>query len=345
MNKWLEIPDGTKRNAYIQIAEKTGMSAFAVEKDWWVVQALSIIFEMEVGKHLIFKGGTSLSKAWNLIKRFSEDIDLAIDREFLGFPGELSKTQRDQLRKRSSAYVSKIFYPSLQSRFKELGFNDLVFEIVETDESDTDPRVILIYYPNLIAPPSYLEPKIQIEIGCRSLREPSTVKSFCSLVDDEYAGREFVSPSIYIPTANPERTFLEKVFLLHEEFHRPAEKMRVDRLSRHLYDILQLSRIGVADIALKDHSLYQTIVEHRHKFTRVGGVNYNEHQPQTINFLPVPEVVDAWKSDYGTMLEEMIYDDDAPKFDDLISELTVLKNRINALDWHFEMEFPYQAQL
>ena len=150
MNKWLAIPDETKRNAYIQIAEKTGMSAFAVEKDWWVVQALSIIFDMEVGKHLVFKGGTSLSKAWNLIKRFSEDIDLAIDREFLEFPGELSKNKRDQLRKKSSEYTEKVFFPSFKPKFEERGIDGLKYVLVETDESDRDPRIIEIYYPNVI---------------------------------------------------------------------------------------------------------------------------------------------------------------------------------------------------
>ncbi len=93
MKKWLTIPEQTRRNAYIQIAEKTGMNAFAVEKDWWVVQTLRIIFEMDVAQYLVFKGGTSLSKSWNLIQRFSEDVDLAIDREFFGFKGVLSKNQ------------------------------------------------------------------------------------------------------------------------------------------------------------------------------------------------------------------------------------------------------------
>ena len=91
MNNWLTTPDNTKANAYTQISEKTGMAVAAVEKDWWVVQILATIFEMPIGKHLVFKGGTSLSKAWNLISRFSEDVDLAIDPKFLGFEGELKK--------------------------------------------------------------------------------------------------------------------------------------------------------------------------------------------------------------------------------------------------------------
>ena len=100
MIKWLNIPDSTKRNAYIQIAEQMGMSAFAVEKDWWVSRTLDIIFQMPIAAHLVFKGGTSLSKAWKLINRFSEDIDLAIDKEFFeGYKGDISKTKITKLRK------------------------------------------------------------------------------------------------------------------------------------------------------------------------------------------------------------------------------------------------------
>lgn len=85
----------------MEIAGKTNMSPFAVEKDWWVVQTLALIFEMEVGKSLVFKGGTSLTKAWGLIQRFSEDVDLAIDRDFLGFTGDLSKSQRTKIKSTS----------------------------------------------------------------------------------------------------------------------------------------------------------------------------------------------------------------------------------------------------
>lgn len=110
MIKWLNIDDETKRRAYTQIAENTGMSPFAVEKDWWVVQTLSIVFEMDVAEHLVFKGGTSLSKAWKLIERFSEDVDLAIDREFFGFGGDLSKKQLTDLRKAASVFTSDVFF-------------------------------------------------------------------------------------------------------------------------------------------------------------------------------------------------------------------------------------------
>lgn len=338
MDKWFAIPDSTKRNAYIQIAEKTGMAPFAVEKDWWVVQALTVIFEMDIAKHLVFKGGTSLSKAWNLIERFSEDIDLAIDRRFFNFEGVLSKRQIEKLRAVSNEYMAHVFYPELQKRFQDKGINAIKWEIEKTDNPEEDPVKIYLYYPEVIPSPGYLEPRIQIEISCRSLREPFTNKTFRSLIDEEYQEMEFAQQHIEVQTVNPERTFLEKIFLLHEEFHRPVKKIRVERLSRHLYDVYHLSKTVFAEKAINDKELYETIVVHRHKFTRVGGVNYIQHNPKTINPIPIPEVIDAWEEDYKIMLEQMIYEENKPTFKDIINQLTALKERINALDWQFELK-------
>ena len=338
--KFIDIPRGEKKNIFQQVSANTGIPAFAVEKDWWVVQTLAIIFEMDVAKHMVFKGGTSLSKAWKLINRFSEDIDLSINRDFFGFSGELSKSKRTKLRKTASEYTSGSFFNELQYRFTQKGFKDIRFNLVEITNSDQDPRIIELYYPNVIPPPGYLEPKVQIEVGSRSLREPFSIQTFGSLIDEYYPEMDFAQASIKVPTVNPERTFLEKIFLLHEEFQRPAEKMRVNRLSRHLYDIYHLSKTSFAEKALKDKELYSTIVDHRYKFTRVGGVNYNLHQPQTINPIPILGVIDAWKKDYNTMLEEMIYEIDPPTFEDIIIALTALKEEINALPWTFDLEFP-----
>ena len=171
MINWLKTPTSTKQNAYIQIAEQTGMSAFAVEKDWWVSRTLEIIFQMEIAQHLVFKGGTSLSKAWKLINRFSEDIDLAIDREFFeGYKGEISKTKITKLRKEAGIYTTGTFFEELQKEFKAKGFDALEYKVIDTGESDQDPRIIEIYYPNVIIQPTeYVLPRVQIEISCRSL--------------------------------------------------------------------------------------------------------------------------------------------------------------------------------
>lgn len=341
MKKWLEIPETTKRNAYIQIAEATGMSPFAVEKDWWVVQTLSIVFDMDISKHLVFKGGTSLSKAWNLLDRFSEDIDLAIDRNYFGYRGDLTKSQITQLRKDTSSYTSGPFLDALQQKFKEKGISDVKFNLVEAKDSDQDPRIIQIYYPNVIAPTQYLEAKVEIEIGCRSLREPFTIQSFRSLLDDAYPDLDFAQPHIMVPSVNPERTFLEKIFLLHEEFQRPSDKIRFGkRLSRHLYDIATLSKTPFAAKALSDQELYKTIVEHRYRFTKLAGVDYNNHKPQTINPIPSQEVLDDWKSDYENTVEQMIYEANPPSFDEIMSDLMELKQTINNLSWNLDQVYP-----
>ena len=345
MIKWLDVAEQTRKNAYEQISEKTGMSAFAVEKDWWVVQALRCIFELEDTNYLVFKGGTSLSKAWGLIERFSEDVDLAIDRAFLGFEGDLSKNQRTELRKKASNYTSGEFKQKLEQKFSEKGFKDIIFKIVEATDSDQDPRIIEIYYPNIIQKPTYLEARVQIEIGCRSLKEPFSIRPIASLIDIHYPKMEFVQTSIDVPTVNPERTFLEKIFLLHEEFQRPKEKMRFDRLSRHLYDVVALSKTPFAEKALGDQELYETIVNHRYIFTRIGGVDYNLHQPKTINPIPLPEVISEWEKDYNTMIEQMIYEENPPTFKDIISNLNELKAKINTINWHFSLVFPIPNKL
>ena len=324
------------------VATEKGMKPFAVEKDWWVSRTLEIIFSMDIAQHLVFKGGTSLSKAWKLIQRFSEDIDLAIDREyFFKSDKDWEKKEITALRKEASLFSTGVFFDKLKEEFLKKGFNGLVFKVIEAKDSDQDPRIIEIYYPNLIAQPSeYVLPRVQIEIGCRSLREPFSVQTFGALVDEVYADRDFAEPFFQVPTVNPERTFLEKIFLLHEEFHRPQEKMRVDRLSRHLYDVYQLSKAGVSDKAINDKELYETIVAHRYKFARIGGVNYNNHNPKTLNPVPPPELMDDWEKDYAKMLEDMIYEEEKPTFADLIENLNILRMQLQMLDWEFELIFP-----
>lgn len=334
-----KIPDADKAGIFNEISRNTGMSAFAVEKDWWVVQTLSIVFKMDVAQYLVFKGGTSLSKAWKLIDRFSEDIDLSIDRSFFQMSGELTRSKQSELRKKAGSFTATSFFVALKSGFAENGY-EVNFDLIDYKDSDQDPRIIEVYYPNVIPPPGYLAPKVQIEIGCRSLREPFTKQSFRSFVDDAYPDSDFAQPHIIVPSVNPERTFLEKIFLLHEEFGKPPEKVRVNRLSRHLYDISRLTKTEFAPKALSDHSLYKTIVDHRYKFARVGGVDYNNHQPQSINPIPSPQIIEAWRKDYNTMLEQMIYEANPPSFNEIMSDLLLLKETINNLAWKLDKVYP-----
>ncbi|PLX05408.1 MAG: nucleotidyl transferase AbiEii/AbiGii toxin family protein, partial [Marinilabiliales bacterium] len=162
MNRWHQMSEEDKRIAYNQIAVNTGLPAYAIEKDWWVVQTLAIIFDLKIGQNLVFKGGTSLSKAWNLIERFSEDIDLAIDRSFFGFEGALEKKQRTKLRKASKSFISGDLFNEIQGEFDKCGLVGVEFSKQESSESDLDPVSIFVKYPQIIKSPGYIEPRVKI---------------------------------------------------------------------------------------------------------------------------------------------------------------------------------------
>lgn len=337
MHRFYQIPDSDKVDILQQAGGQSGLPASAVEKDWWVVQTLAILFELEIGPHLVFKGGTSLSKAWGLIERFSEDIDLAVDRSFFGFEGDLGKNQRTKLRKEANTYITTMIYPELEKNFRDKGLTGITVELEEIKSSDQDPVIINISYPFVIESPGYLLPRVQIEIGCRSLHEPHTMRPILSLVDEAFPNLPFSLSPIQIPAVNPERTFLEKIFLLHEEFQRPDEKRRVDRLSRHLYDVYMLAQTPFADKALNDLELYQAIVHHRQTFTRLGGVNYSLHQPQTINPIPAQSHWKDWEADYQTMQEQMIYGA-SPGFKELILGIEELRRRMKDVEWYITID-------
>jgi len=198
--------------------------------------------------------------------------------------------------------------------------------------SDQDPIIIRIYYPNIIESPGYIEPRIQIELGCRSLIEPYTIRTFTSLLYENYPTAPFIEESINIPTVDPERTLLEKIFLLHEEFQRPAEKARVERMSRHLYDIYKLSKSSFAQKVLSNKELYSEIVNHRLLYTKLGGVDYTLHNPKTINPIPPQKLMTTWKNDYEIMQEQMIHGE-SPDFEVMIEAIKIYISRINQLDW------------
>jgi predicted nucleotidyltransferase component of viral defense system len=327
---WKEIKSSDKQAIFSQVADKMGLPGAAIEKDWWVTQTLRLIFTTEIAPYTVFKGGTSLSKAWSLIDRFSEDIDLALDRKFLGFGEEINPSRVKKLREHSFKYISEKFYPVLKKTFRDAGFIEVELKLRESASHDQDPVIIEVSYPGITEKAAYLQPRILIEIGSRSLIEPFTEKEFCSLVGEHFKERPFADSDIRIPTVNPERTFLEKIFLLHEEFQKPAGKIKVDRLSRHLYDVEKMMDTEFALKALNDKYLYKHIVEHRKIITPLRGIDYSNHTPDKINPLPPDHLIEVWKKDYEQMQQSMIYRESL-LFDKLLKKLGVLKSRINQL--------------
>lgn len=332
LNEWFKLSKDTQTNVFNETARKLGLPAYAVEKDWWVVQTLRLVFSLPSASHMVFKGGTSLSKGWKVIERFSEDIDIALDRGFLGFDGELGKKKISRLRRASYDFISEELSSQLQDAFKSTGFKDVRIRVEKVEHIDQDPLIIEIYYPKLTELDTYLKPGVLLEVGCRSLREPFTNKPISSYIGEHFPDKDFADKSIHIPVVNAERTLLEKIFLLHEEHQRPTAKRRVDRLSRHLYDIYKLSQTPHCDAALKDPDLYRTIVDHRSRYTKLSGIDYSRHAPKHIHFVPPIDVQPQWKKDYGNMRESMIHTD-SPAFGELISILRELQKKVNNLRW------------
>jgi hypothetical protein len=189
LQEWHNLTEQNHRNIFLEISKKMSLPPAAIEKDWWVVRTLDLVFQTEIAAHAVFKGGTSLSKAWNLIDRFSEDIDLALDRRFLGFEKEnqeMNGSQVSKLRKESLKYISARYFPLLKKAFQEANFTAVNLQLSEIKSKDQDPVKIEVNYPSVTEKSEYLQPKVIIEIGSRSLIEPFTEKIFSSFVGEKF---------------------------------------------------------------------------------------------------------------------------------------------------------------
>ena len=311
-----------------QAANKTGLPVQAVEKDLWVTVVLQMVFSLSVANHLVFKGGTSLSKVWKVIRRFSEDIDLAIDPSIWGFGGDLTKKQIKQLRKVSSIFVRDELSRLLQGTVSETGMAEWLQVEADSDgEGDgtyPEPRVIHIRYQSLFDEDlPYLHSEVKLEAGARSLLEPTATAVVTSVIEDVLPVSTTIE-RVMIPTALAEKTFLEKAFLLHELFSSQTSK-EAYRKSRHLYDLAQMMSTNIAARAIADDDLWNTIHHHRELFTSMRGVDYTPDIRKRIRLLPPDDVIDDWRSDYKDMQSSMIYGE-KPTFEELMRKMAELEN-------------------
>jgi hypothetical protein len=187
---FLKLPDNEKIDLINQLHEDTKLLQVVIEKDLWVTTILQIIFSLPFADKLIFKGGTSLSKVWNVIERFSEDIDLAIDRKYFDLEGDLTIKQLKKLRKQSSLFVKETFCNELQNAVEQYGIENLCTiepqEDGEGDKTYPEPRKIFVKYKSLFDNLDYLSPGIVLEIGARSLIEPTSAHEIKSLISENF---------------------------------------------------------------------------------------------------------------------------------------------------------------
>lgn len=328
---FIDLTDNDRRDIIDYVSGKTGFLRNVIEKDWWVTSVLRAIFSLPYADSISFKGGTNLSKCWGLIQRMSEDIDIGISREFLGFGSELSKNQiSDKLRRASCSFVRNIMKHDVENALVTQGISPEAISVTvkETKVSTVDPETIYVAYQSLYNGNGYILPQVKIEVCGRSMTEPVSKTSVRSYISDNLPKLTFQDNPVEVNAVLPQRTFLEKLFLLHEEFSKPDSEIRVERMSRHLYDVYNIMKTKIADEALADDSLYDSVVEHRRKFIGLKGFDYDSLSKNTLKIVPEGEIRAKWETDYKNTVANMIMGE-APVFEDIMFALESLNNRIN----------------
>jgi predicted nucleotidyltransferase component of viral defense system len=339
MNAFLSLSVEERHSAYTQVEDAMKLQSFSVEKDLWVCWTLRELFTLPgIGEHLTFKGGTSLSKAWKLIERFSEDIDLIVDKEVLDFAGDAApdkapsnkqrKARLESLMKSCREWVQGTLQPALAARIAgALGPDGWKLEV---DPDMPDGQCLLFHYPSVFPANSagYIPPQVKIELGARSDDWPHEEKSIQPYVIEHFPAfdPDGASP---VRVLAAERTFWEKACLLHEETFRPADKPRKLRMARHYYDLWCLLQAGVGERALANTALFQRVAEHREIFFRHSWVDYSTHKPGTFRLSPPADHLPNWRRDYQDMLGPMFFGD-TPTFEQMMTAAAEFEKTFNA---------------
>ena len=337
----LSLPEQDRRDVFEAAASRLDTLPGYVEKDFWVCLVLDALFNRRPEGHprLLFKGGTSLSKAFGLINRFSEDIDLVVSRDDLGFEGErdptvasrLSNKKRaalfNELRSACSGYIRGALRTALASRIDELSAG---CQIVP-DEGDVDGQTLFIEYPTLF--PSggvtYVAPRVKIEAGARSALEPSQDCGVAPFIADELPDWSFASEGIRV--ISPERTYWEKLLILHGAHcgYRDAGRLPADKdhISRHYYDVAVITATEVGRSAMVDTHLLDAVRIHNLVAFRQAWKRFEEAVPGSVRLVPHVELRTVIERDYRVM-QGMILGE-APDFGWVTDQLRVAEAAVN----------------
>lgn len=312
------------------VAIKNGITKAIVEKDFWVCLTLDYLFNKSKYKDLLtFKGGTSLSKGFNLINRFSEDIDIILNWNCLGVTDDeplldRSNTKQDtfnrELNEKAAIFIADKLLPDLkEGLYKLLKIN------IDIKVDEKDNQVLNFYYPKLYSANSILQ-FIRLEIGPLSELTPAekiTISPYAS----EVMPIAFEQKSTIVLTVSPERTFWEKATILHREANRPREKPMPIRYSRHYYDLFMMGHSVHKDKALNNCILLSKVVEFKKKFYRDNWANYDETLNKQFKLVPPNYRLIELEKDYEQM-QEMLFGN-IPTFDEILKYLKNLENEIN----------------
>ena len=327
MNKVSQASGQNRRELFFATAQKMNITPAAAEKDFWIVWVLQQVFSLPEWSHrLRFKGGTSLSKAYDLIERFSEDIDLILDWRGLSeqLPdAERSKTKQQQVNQSINQAAQKLIRDQLLPAIEVA-----IAPLCKVELDRDDPHTINIEYPAEFAS-GYLRPVVRLEIGPLAAMLPMEGRSITSYAA-KYFPQVFEQPSVIVATITAERTFWEKATILHVEAHRPDNKALPARYARHYYDLYRMAETICAERALADTDLLQNVVTFKQKFYPAAWAAYDSATLGSIRLMPTDAHLSKLQEDYRAM-REMIFGK-APDFDTLLQTLEVLQQRIHSLN-------------
>ncbi len=321
-----KLSDSERKELFTETAVRKGMTPAVVEKDFWVTWALGKIFiNSDLVSVLKFKGGTSLSKVYNLIERFSEDIDLILNWEILTGEDPLearSKTKQNKLNKEIDDLGRIYIAGELRKKISE-SIEPVCHCKVDSDDSN----VLNLFYPKAF-PDDYIRPEVRLEIGPLASWLPFEDHKIKSYAAEEFPNL-FEKPECAVQVIKAERTFWEKATILHHEAHRPEGNNQPPRYSRHYYDMAQMALASVRKSALTDIAILESVVQFKQRFYPRGWARYDLAKPGTLRLVPEGHILESVKNDYKAM-RNMIYGDYSD-FEKILYELAELEGEINAL--------------
>ncbi len=329
--RYFDLPLAEQAELLQGLAPVLGRRAEILEKDIWLCQALGVLFALPGRKPMAFKGGTSLSKVYRAIERFSEDVDVTIDyRSLIQNVPDLATLSSNQRKKLSDAlkaalvdHVTQELVPALRDALAEaLPGYEMTLEVSD------DAEKLWLFYPSAVEnTDAYLRPSVLIEFGGRNATLPQDTLTITPDVAAHVPGLLF--PDAQVAVLSPMRTFWEKATLIHVECHRPALRAGAERLSRHWYDLARLADHEVGRNALADIELLQDVLYIKETFFRSGFSHYDLCLSGGLRLIPEAALLDALKQDYQAMLSAQMFYGEALPFDRIVERLTALEKEIN----------------
>lgn len=330
--RYFDLTAGEQAELLQDLAPVMGRRAEILEKDIWLCQVLDILFRLPCRKPMAFKGGTSLSKVYKAIDRFSEDIDVTVDyRSLVAGAPELaaitSNSQRSKLSEALKAELVKHVIDELVPALRD-ALSDALPAMAISIEVSEDAEKLWVYYPSAVEnTDSYVRPSILIEFGGRNSTLPQSTLSIMPDIAEHVSNLEF--PTAQVVVLSAARTFWEKATLIHVECHRLTLRPSAERLSRHWYDLARLADHEVGKRALQDTELLHDVLRIKETFYRSSFSHYDRCATGGLRLIPDAPLLDALRQDYQAMLAAQMFYGETASFEKIVERLQALESTIN----------------